>query len=57
MSYTDGGCFLHFSHLILVQILNKSEFNGGYPNKCKEKDEIDLGAVYIPGQAKKIFLS
>ena len=53
MSYTDGGCFLHFSHLILVQILNKSEFNGGYPNKCKEKDEIDLGAVYILGQTKK----
>ena len=48
-----GGVFLTFLTQYLSKFKTNLNLNGGYPKKCKEKNEIDLEALYIPGQAKK----
>ena len=44
---------LNFLTQYLSKFKTNLNLNGGYPKKCKEKNEIDLEALYIPGQAKK----
>ena len=50
---TGGVFFLTFLTQYLSKFKTNLNLNGGYPKKCKEKNEIDLGALNIPGQAKK----